>query len=119
MSPKRSLSPETIEGRDRDSKRARISASEDKAISEELPHGENEDATSISTDDNPCATALVIPSLHSHSRQSIQRSIALVLKHDGFDSATPEAMESFTQLVETCTTSRSIPPLLESLLIVV
>jgi transcription initiation factor TFIID subunit 8 len=41
------------------------------------------------------------PTYHSLSRQGIQRSIAMVLKHDGFDSATPEAMESFTAMVET------------------
>ena len=119
MSPKRSLSPETVEGRDRDSKRARTSASEDTGISEELPDGESDNANAnaalISIDDGPCATALAIPSLHSHSRQSIQRSIALVLKHDGFDSATPEAMESFTQLVETCTNPSSIPRLFKRL----
>lgn len=39
-------------------------------------------------------------SLHGQARQGIQRSIAMVLNHDGFESATPEAMESFTQLVE-------------------
>lgn len=35
-------------------------------------------------------------------RKSIQRSIGLALKHVGFDSASEEAMESFTQMVETC-----------------
>jgi hypothetical protein len=39
---------------------------------------------------------------HHQIRCTIQRSIALVLKHDGFQSATPEAMESFTSLVEAC-----------------
>jgi transcription initiation factor TFIID subunit 8 len=39
---------------------------------------------------------------HYQTRCAIQRSIALVLKHDGFESATPDAMESFTALVESC-----------------
>lgn len=51
-------------------------------------------------DDRPIVSTLL--SIHSQSRQAIQRSIALVLRHDGFDSITPEALESFTQLVETC-----------------
>lgn len=49
-----------------------------------------------------------MPSLHGQARESIQRSVAMVLNHDGFDSATPEAMESFTQLVESCMRTLSI-----------
>ncbi|PFH60724.1 hypothetical protein XA68_10480 [Ophiocordyceps unilateralis] len=40
------------------------------------------------------------PTHHYHARLGIQRSIALILNHDGFSSATPEAMDSFTSLVE-------------------
>ncbi|KAF7543478.1 hypothetical protein G7046_g9992 [Stylonectria norvegica] len=40
------------------------------------------------------------PTKHFYARSGIQRSIAMVLKHDGFESATPEAMESFTGMVE-------------------
>lgn len=36
------------------------------------------------------------------NRKALQRSIALALKHVGFDGASEEAMESFTQLAETC-----------------
>lgn len=50
-------------------------------------------------DGHPIVSCL--PNAHFQSRQAIQRSIALVLSHDGFESTTPEAMESFTQLVET------------------
>lgn len=42
------------------------------------------------------------PTKHSHARLGLQRSIAMVLKHDGFHSASPEALESFTSMVETC-----------------
>jgi transcription initiation factor TFIID subunit 8 len=51
-------------------------------------------------DGHPIVSCL--PNAHFQSRQAIQRSIALVLSHDGFESTTPEALESFTQLVETC-----------------
>lgn len=39
---------------------------------------------------------------HHQTRLALQRSIALVLRHDGFASATPEALESFTNHVEIC-----------------
>ncbi|KAK5990966.1 Transcription initiation factor TFIID subunit 8 [Cladobotryum mycophilum] len=38
---------------------------------------------------------------HYFVRRGIQRSIAMVLSHDGFESASPEALESFTEMVET------------------
>ena len=39
---------------------------------------------------------------HLATRASLERSIIEVLAHDGFSSATPQAMDSFTSLVETC-----------------
>lgn len=36
-------------------------------------------------------------------RDGLQRSIALALNYIGFDAATNDALESFTELVETCT----------------
>lgn len=35
-------------------------------------------------------------------RDGLRRSIALTLQHVGFDSATQEAMEGFTETVDTC-----------------
>lgn len=44
------------------------------------------------------------PSTAEMARAGLRRSITLVLKHvnAGFDSASEEAMESFTSIVETC-----------------
>lgn len=47
-----------------------------------------------------CASSLATQ--HGQARRDIQRSLAAVLAHDGFDSATPAALESFTGLVEEC-----------------
>lgn len=62
----------------------------------------NGDATPDQLSATPAPPHLTIPNLHTQSRQALQRSIALVLHHDGFSATTPEALESFTQLVETC-----------------
>ena len=43
-----------------------------------------------------------LPTPHLEARVGLRQSIANVLKHDGFDSSSPEAMEGFTSLVETC-----------------
>ncbi|KAI5462738.1 WD40-repeat-containing domain protein [Mariannaea sp. PMI_226] len=48
----------------------------------------------------PEATESRILTQHSQVRLGIQRSIAMVLKHDGFQSASPEALEGFTGMVE-------------------
>lgn len=39
---------------------------------------------------------------HLATRANLERSIIEVLAHDGFSAATPQAMDSFTSLVETC-----------------
>lgn len=41
-------------------------------------------------------------------RDGLQRSIALALQHVGFDGASREAMESFTEVADTCTFSLAI-----------
>ena len=103
VSPKRSLSPD--KGAEPTPKRARVDTShgtpEDELKNFTMPGklGIVEEHTS---DGHVGASVSNTPSLHSQSRRGIQRSIAMILKHDGFDSATPEAMEGFTQLVETC-----------------
>lgn len=43
------------------------------------------------------------PTSEDLGRDGLRRSIALTLEHVGFDSASPEAMESFTAMAETCT----------------
>ena len=42
------------------------------------------------------------PTTAELARAGIRRGISLVLGHDGFESASEEAMESFTSVVETC-----------------
>jgi hypothetical protein len=95
MSSKRSLSPSSS---DESSKRRRLGDVEaedelDDVVSVEAPEVE---------DDQVMAAKSLMPTHHDNARVGIQRAIALVLRHDGFASATPEAMESFTSLVETC-----------------
>lgn len=50
------------------------------------------------------------PTTAELARAGLRRSITLVLKHvnTGFDSASEEAMESFTSIVETCKTVRCV-----------
>lgn len=40
---------------------------------------------------------------HFNARCGIQRSIALAAAHIGFESTSPQVMESFTALIEACT----------------
>lgn len=105
-SPKRSLSPQ--DGEQSQSKRARIDSSDDI----EMKLDESADPGDTGASERPSQSSdqldfspfiSTVPSLHGQARQGIQRSVAMVLEHDGFDSATPEAMESFTHLVESCT----------------
>ena len=50
-----------------------------------------------------------LPSLDEQARSELRRSIALALDLVGFDSASEEALESFTLMTESC---RFAPPLL-------
>ena len=86
MSPKRSLS--LSETDQPDPKRARLESGDTQTVD--------------IVDEESQAVKVLHPTQHSQARSGLQRSIALVLNHDGYDSATPEAMESFTELVETC-----------------
>ncbi|KAH7148963.1 hypothetical protein EDB81DRAFT_649700 [Dactylonectria macrodidyma] len=85
MTPKRSLSP-AVDAQS-NSKRPRID------------HGAAETDEPLEADSR--AIESLSPTLHFQARSGIQRSIAMVLKHDGFESASPEALESFTGMVET------------------
>jgi hypothetical protein len=115
MTPKRSLSPENNDTPD--AKRPKIDELQGVQGTSEPPDiienvTSQQESPAVTDRDNPAtADNLVeleaplvstLPTLHSQSRETIQRSIALVLNHDGFDAATPEALEGFTQLVETC-----------------
>lgn len=93
MTPIKRDSPEPISKEDGASKRLKTSEERDAIIEYQ------------STPDSESCPASVssITTQHSHARRNIQRSIAAVLSKDGFDAATPEAMESFTGLVEECT----------------
>ena len=95
--PKRSLSPSDESESQPDPKRVRVDNVETTPVEviEELI--KEEEAQAIKS---------LLPTQHSSARAGLQRSIAMVLKHDGFDSASPEAMESFTELVETCKGTR-------------
>lgn len=43
-----------------------------------------------------------LPNFNEQNRMGIRRGIVLALNHVGFDTATDEALESFTQMTETC-----------------
>lgn len=47
--------------------------------------------------------AAKVPTVTALARTGLHRSIALTLEKVGFDSASEEAMESFTNIIETCT----------------
>ncbi|RFU80248.1 hypothetical protein TARUN_1923 [Trichoderma arundinaceum] len=101
MSRKRSVSLATI---DPDSKRLRFSSGEEEPCNGQQPgtHARTrQDSSSEWIDEESRAAAPSLsPTLHQFARSGIQRSIAMVLAHDGFQSASPEALESFTELVE-------------------
>lgn len=86
MTPKRSLS--SADERETDPKRPRLEGSENEVI--------------LLDDDEVTSIASLVPNPHYQARTGLQRSIAMVLNHDGFQGASPEAMESFTGMVETC-----------------
>ncbi|OAQ81126.1 bromodomain associated domain-containingprotein [Purpureocillium lilacinum] len=93
MASKRSLSPSDMPKSE--NKRPRISSTDGiESLSQSAPLGAR-------ADEHEEAVASLAPTHHSNARSGLQRSIALVLKHDGFESATDEAMESFTGIVET------------------
>ena len=48
------------------------------------------------------------PASEDIGRDGLTRSIALTLQHVGFDSASKEAMMSFTEATETCTCSSQV-----------
>lgn len=102
-SPKHRLSMTESEGPD--PKRLRVSDDTRQPSSRDSSSRDDASVVETAQGEDSAASALPhlsLPNLHAQSRQSIQRSIALVLRHDGFSSTTPEALESFTQLVETC-----------------
>jgi len=102
VSPKRSLSPDN--GEEPNAKRARLDTSDatpDDAVNASEVAGTPDAVEENAGDGRPGAKVSTTPTVHSQARLGIQRSIAMVLKHIGFDSSAPEALESFTQIVET------------------
>ncbi|PNP50245.1 hypothetical protein THARTR1_09076 [Trichoderma harzianum] len=103
VSRKRSVSAATL---DSDPKRPRLASrdgQEQQPATNQAPT--QQDAPSEWADEESMsAVASMSPTVHQFARTGIQRSIAMVLSHDGFDAASPEAMESFTELVEQCMT---------------
>ncbi|KAF6516918.1 hypothetical protein HZS61_004121 [Fusarium oxysporum f. sp. conglutinans] len=85
MTPKRSLSP--ADEQQPNPKRPRFEDLE--SVTMQI---EDEESRSIESS---------VPNPHYQARTGLQRSIAMVLNHDGFQGASPEAMESFTGMVET------------------
>jgi transcription initiation factor TFIID subunit 8 len=104
MSRKRSASVISV---DSDTKRPKHATPEDEPSSgQQLETSQNpteQDSPSEWADEESfSAVPSLSPTLHHIARCGIQRSIAMVLSHDGFQSASPEALESFTGVVETC-----------------
>ncbi|KAK1249024.1 hypothetical protein MKX07_002540 [Trichoderma sp. CBMAI-0711] len=98
MSLKRSVSADTL---DTDSKRPKFASRQGQDSGEQqsgTTHARTEEDVFPDLADE--AVPSLTPTVHHFARAGIQRSIALVLAHDGFQSATPEALESFTGLVE-------------------
>ncbi|EHK40526.1 uncharacterized protein TrAtP1_003836 [Trichoderma atroviride] len=103
MSRKRSASVISV---DSDTKRPKHATPEDEPSSgqqlETTQNGAERDSSSEWADEESfSAVPSLSPTLHHIARRGIQRSIAMVLAHDGFQSASPEALESFTGAVET------------------
>ncbi|KAL7926703.1 hypothetical protein ACQKWADRAFT_281121 [Trichoderma austrokoningii] len=102
MSLKRSASIISV---DSDTKRPKHAAPEDEPSSGQqlktTQNGAERDSSSEWADeDSFSAVPSLSPTSHHIARCGIQRSIAMVLAHDGFQSASPEALESFTGVVE-------------------
>jgi hypothetical protein len=53
--------------------------------------------------DEKAQEAAKVPTVTALARTGLRRSIALTLEQVGFDSASEEAMESFTNIIEACT----------------
>lgn len=57
---------------------------------------------SAATTEAPLYEVVNRPTAQDVGRDGLRRSIAIALEHVGFDAATPEALESFTEAAETC-----------------
>ncbi|KAL7781491.1 hypothetical protein V8C37DRAFT_398181 [Trichoderma ceciliae] len=102
MSRKRSVSLTTSYS---DSKRPRLASREGEPCSGQqfgATQARPEQDSSLEWIDEESMSAVpsLSPTLHHLARCGIQRSIAMVLTHDRFQSASPEALESFTEMVE-------------------
>lgn len=104
VSPKRSLPPSDSD--QPEPKRARLDPCQrdpgDYSERSSVPQEKDDDVADVEEEEEMPSVSYA-PTPHHQARLGIQRSIAMVLQHDGFDTATPEALEEFTQMVETCT----------------
>jgi transcription initiation factor TFIID subunit 8 len=62
-----------------------------------------------SSEESPCSIDLATS--EELARKAMRRSLSLVLQKVGFDSATPDAMESFVSMTEICKTRWDCPAL--------
>lgn len=93
-----------IENAPADPKRLRIDIQEGEIQPRSLSAHLGGDSTRTfgEVDEIPATIKSQLLTQHNHARQGIQKSIAIVMDHDGFSSASPSAVECFTELVETC-----------------
>lgn len=61
---------------------------------------ERDESLNLAMDDH--ATPSSIETEHIIARKHLERTILEVLYHDGFRSSTPQALDSFTAMVEAC-----------------
>lgn len=69
--------------------------------------GPNSDAQLVSASNTETSLYELVNQTTAHDvgRDGLRRSIALALQHVGFEGASVEALESFTEATETCTIS--------------
>ena len=83
---------------------------DDRAKRQRVSSAESETTYECFVDSDSESEAVNKPTSEDLGRDGLRRSIAMTLQHVGFDSASPEAMESFTAAAETCTYTSSCAP---------
>lgn len=56
----------------------------------------------VDLSERPIYNVVRRPNAEDFGRDGLRRSIGVALKHVGFDAATPDALEGFTETVDTC-----------------
>lgn len=96
LSHKRANPANGASHRDKPSKKPRLTS----AVSSSAASTTN--TASAATTEAPLYEVVNRPTAQDVGRDGLRRSIAIALEHVGFDAATPEALESFTEAAETC-----------------